>query len=180
MVQATLAAVLLSLFPLSAEARSTTVLQLQRVNFKPEKRLVYDLNYDSASCEVNAADPFDAYYRDNATGQRLEKFSTESMRYFGPAALAARKSEIELRFKALEEIQQKLGIRAQILIRLEMADGKCTPSAEITYSNKRFTLEKINISMTKAFGIPNGVEWVQVKGRSERGPLTDCVAGKCN
>lgn len=183
MSQALLAAVFLSLLPLSAFAKSTTVVQLQRVNYKEEKRLVYDLNYDPAACEIAKADPFDAYYRDNSSGQRLEKFSRESVRYFGPRVDPAkvRSNEVPLHFQALAEIQDKLGIRAQILVRLEKDGERCVPSAEITYKNQRFTLEKIFIRMKKALGIPTGVEWVLVTGKREDGSaVRDCVAGDCD
>lgn len=182
MLAALLAAVFLFAFPASAAAKSTTVVQLQRVNYKEEKRLVYDLNYDPASCEIHKADPFGAYYRDNATGERLEKFSRESTRYFGPRLDGARISanEVPLHFQALAEIQDKLGLRAQILVRLVKDGERCLPSAEITYKNQRFTLEKIFIKMKKSFGIPTGVEWVLVKGKREDGSaVSDCVAGDC-
>ena len=182
MSQALLAAVFLSLLPLSASAKSTTVVQLQRVNYKEEKRLVYDLNYDENTCEIRTKAPFDAYYRENSSGQRLEKFSSESTRYFGPRLEGARltPSEVPLHFQALREIQDKLGIRAQILVRLEKDGERCVPSAEITYKNQRFTLEKIFIRMKKALGIPTGVEWVLVTGKREDGSaVKDCVAGDC-
>jgi|GEM_PF-4901331 len=173
-------AALLLLSP-ATQAKTTQVLELQRVNYKPEKKLVYDLDFNPATCEINRARPFDVYYRDNATGAREPDFSGNSQSYFGPRLDNAQRGprEIELAFKGFDEIEKALNMRAEILIRLEKTDGKCAAFAEITYGKKRFTLERIEILVTKVLGIPNGVEWVLLKGRGDSGRVVDCVAGDC-
>jgi hypothetical protein len=181
MTQAILVTIALFLLPQISLGGSATVLQIYRVNFKPEKRLVYELNFNG-DCEITKSEPFDVYYRENKTGQRLEKFSNESQRYFGPQINSNdfKTYEIPLHFRALTDIQEKLGTRAQILVRIFKENGKCEASAEITYRNKRFTLKSINIKMEKTLGIPTGVAWVMVNGLKEDGsPYKDCVAGEC-
>lgn len=181
MTKAILASLCLIAVPFGAQAATTTVLQLQRTNYKPEKLLVYDLSYDASTCAINRKAPWDVYYRDNSTGQRLEQFSSDSARYFGPRAAIRAADEISLSFLALEEIQKQLGERVSITARLDKIDGKCVVSSEISYRNQRFSLEKIFIKMKKTFGFPSGVESLLVTGKADDGaPVRNCVAGNCN
>lgn len=160
-------------------AQTSTVLELQRTNYKPEKLLVYDLSYDSSSCTIHRRTAFDTYYRDNKTGRRLDQFSSDSKRYFGPRTdLPVYETEAPLSFLALEEIQKELGERVQLTARLEKVDGRCVASSEITYRKQRYTLEKIFIKMKKVFGFPAGVESVILTGRNPDGSkVRDCVVG---
>jgi len=164
-----------------SEAKSSTVLELQRVNYKNEKRLIYDLNFNPATCEIDRNQPFDTYYRDNKTGARDPEFSKSSEKFFGPRLEGVRISahEAPLSFKGFDEIEIALNMRARLVARVERVQGKCVASAEITYTTKRFTIERIELKVKKALGIPNGVEWVLLKGRGERGRIVDCVAGDC-
>lgn len=166
----------------SAFADSAPVLTVQRVNYKPEKRLVYDLQFDKNACQINTAKPFDVYYRENKGGKRLPDFSSDSRDYFGPRYDAAKTTptQVALEFKAFDEIQKETGVRGEILVTLNNASGNCVASAEITYSNQRYTLEHIDIKVTKVFGFPSGVEWVQLQGKNAEGPVKDCVVGSCN
>lgn len=174
-------ATLLSSSPTVAEAATAPVLKLQRTNYKPDKRLDYDLSFNPATCEINRNEPFDVYYRDNNSGQRLDEFSGNSQKYFGPRVDSSfiGAKQASLRFEAFDEIQTKLKMRAEIMARIELVNGKCVVTTEITYGKKRYQLERINIEMKKIFGMPSGVEWVQLKGRDARGPVTDCVVGEC-
>jgi hypothetical protein len=167
--------------PAYAEAKSVTVVQLQRTNYKPEKRLHYDLNYNPANCEIQRQKPFDAYYVDNDTGERIEKFSSDSVKYFGPKFDPSKvlPHEAELSFGAFEEIQESLGTHARLLFRIESVNGKCEAQAEVTYKNKRYQLLRIELEVKKILGFPSGVKWVRLKGKSERGPVVDCVTGGC-
>jgi len=172
-------ALLLSLAPI---AEASPLLTVQRVNYKPEKGLVYELVFNKETCQINVAAPFEVYYRDNRSKQRLPDFSSDSRDYFGPRLDAAKitPTQAALEFKAFDEIQKETGVRAEILARLDNSSGECLASAEITYGNQRYTLEHIDIKVTKFLGFPNGVEWVQLKGINAEGPVVDCVVGKCN
>jgi hypothetical protein len=182
MTKAIIASLCLVAVPFGAQAATTTVLRLQRTNYKPEKVLVYDLSYDASTCAINRKVTWDVYYRENSTGQRVEQFSNDSARYFGPKSfMRPAAEEISLSFLALEEIQKQLGERVNITASLEKIDGKCVVTSEISYRNKRFSLEKIFIKMKKTFGFPSGVESLLVTGRADDGtPVRDCVAGTCN
>lgn len=182
MTKAIIASLCLIAVPFGAQAATTTVLQLQRTNYKPEKLLVYDLSYDASTCAISRKAPWDVYYRDNSTGQRLEQFSSDSARYFGPkSSLRAAADEISLSFLALEEFQKQLGERVSITASVDKIDGKCVVTSEISYRNQRFTLEKIFIKMKKTFGFPSGVESLIVTGKADDGSaVRDCVAGNCN
>lgn len=162
------------------QARTSPVLELQRVNYKPEKKLVYELDYNPSSCEINRERPFDVYYKDNATGEREPDFSKNSEKFFAPRSVPVSARKVALEFKGFDEIEQAVGMRAELLVLLDKSEGKCAPHAEITYGKSRFTLERIELKVKKALlGIPNGVEWVQLKGRGEKGRVVDCVAGDC-
>jgi hypothetical protein len=160
-------------------AKTSQVLELQRVNYKPEKKLVYELDYNPASCEINRARPFDFYYKDNSSGERELEISSNSRKFFAPRAENIGAHEATLAFMGFDEIERALGVRATLTTRVEKIDGKCVASTELSYANKRYTLERIEIQVKKALGIPSGVEWVRLKGRSERGRVVDCVAGDC-
>lgn len=164
----------------SAQADAVNVLQLQRVNYKPEKVLQYDLHVNAATCEIRRNSPFEVYYRDKTTGRRLPDFSGNSQEYFGPRAVNVGANQAELQFEALDQIQKELEMRATLLMRSEKVDGKCVTTTEISYGNKRYELKEIFLKMKKTFGIPTGLDWVRLKGKSERGPIDDCVTGGCN
>ncbi len=160
-------------------AKSSQILELQRVNFKPEKKLVYELDYNPSSCEINKEKPFIVYYKDNATGEREADFSKNSEKFFGPRDTAVSTRQVALEFKGFDEIEQAINVRATLTAYLEKNGEKCSAFAEISYAKKRYMLERIEIQVKKALGIPNGVEWIMLKGRDNGAKVADCVAGSC-
>ncbi len=175
--------ILLSIFSIfcTAPAWAETVLTIQRVNFKNFKKLHYDLIYSAATCEIKTSTPFDVYYRDNASGERLPDFSSDSQDYFGPRIDRSRLSPtaVALEFKAFDEIQNATRRPAEILVRLEKVGNRCKARAEISYEGRAFTLENIDIKVKTFLGLPSGVEWVRLDGSDSEGKLEDCVVGNC-
>lgn len=45
---------------------------------------------------------------------------------------------------------------------------------------KCYIILHIDLMLKKTLGFPSGVEWVKWKGRSDRGSISDCVAGRCH
>lgn len=167
---------------LVANADTKTVLTLTRVNYKNYKLLHYDIEFDSQTCSINTKRPFDVYYEDIRTGERMSDFSSDSEKYFGPRIDSKQVSahEAVLNFKSLEEIQKATGTPARIVVKVQGASGRCTTEAWIGYADQSYILDHMDIKVTKTFGFPTGVEWLQLKGHDDRGPIVDCVVGSCD
>lgn len=165
------------LLSLSAYAGTSTVLTLQRLNYKPEKKLIYDLNYNTATCEFNLDDPFDIYYRDNVTGERLPEFSKDSVKYFGLKKNSATwtPTAVALEFKALDEIKKATKTEATIVVSLSVVDGTCTTSTQYNDGQKSFELSHINIQSKLTLGLPLGVDWVSMQTPDAE----ICMLGDC-
>jgi hypothetical protein len=164
-------------------AESRPVLTLQRVNYKPEKRLVYAVNYDPDKCVIDEKNPLEVYYRDNHSSERLTEFSNDSREYFGPRIDPAKQTDtaIELQFKALDEIQTKSGMPATITINVyRPSEATCEPYAEITYADKNFVLERIDLMARLFAGFPVGVKWVRLSGYDSEQEYEECVLGDCS
>lgn len=166
----------------AASAESITILTLQRTNYKPEKQLVYDVMVDPTSCELSKQAPFDVYYVNNSTGERLPSFSADSREYFGPRVNPATTTAHQalLEFKAFDEIQNETGIPAQIAVTTVKDSSKgCGARAVISYSGKSYVLVHIDLAMKLTFGFPSGVDWVRLEGLDGSGDVRDCVIGAC-
>lgn len=164
----------------SAFADSRTLFSLDRVNYRPEKRLRYDLSFDAATCQVNASAPLDVYYIDKATGRRISEFSSLSREYFGPRLNAGdvTPTSVRIRFRAFDEIQNVVG-PATLVGRVSQGSDGCEVHTEVSYERKAFILDHIDLKLEKAFGFPVGLEWVLVHGVSGSRPVEDCLIGSC-
>lgn len=169
---------------LTTPAAAESALTVHRVNFKNTKLLHYDLNYDARKCVINPNQPFDVYYTDTASGARLSELSSDSQDYFGPRIKGpAQANQVELQFKAFDEIQKATNMRGQITVKLENVDGQCRPRTEIAYQSRvprRYELLHIDIKMKLTFGFPTGVSYVLLKGKENGAAVTDCVVGRCD
>ncbi|MCC6138923.1 MAG: hypothetical protein IT287_09835 [Bdellovibrionaceae bacterium] len=179
-----LSAVVFLFIPHLSLAASSTVLTLQRLNYKSEKKLHYDVVYDDATCEIDLSSPFDVYYRDNTTGERLAEFSKDSAKYFGPKTQTAvwTRETVSLEFTAFDEIKKATNSEEkQILVSVfANAQGGCESKAEFVSASETYVLKNIDIQATKLLGVPVGVDWVLLTGETEIGPVSSCVVGSCN
>jgi hypothetical protein len=172
-----IAIILVGLLSFSASAETTTALTLQRLNYKPEKKLIYDLNYDAASCEINLLNPFDVYYRDNQTGERLPEFSKDSEKYFGLQKNSSvwTPTSVAFEFKALDEIKKATGTDVTIIVNMSIVDGACTATTVYSDGVVSYNISNINIQSKIKFGLPLGVDWVSLQS-----PEAEiCVLGDC-
>ncbi len=166
----------------SSFAASQTVLTIQRVNYKAEKLLKYDVIYDQLTCAINTSKPFDVYYIEKATGQRLADFSSDSADYFGPHLAANRTSStgVLLQFKAFEEIKTQTGLRGEIVVTSERQGTNCVLASHVSYSNKKYILKHIDLAMKLTFGFPTGIKWVNLNGQDDQlQPVSECIVGSC-
>lgn len=169
--------VLIGLFSISASAETTTILTLQRLNYKPEKKLFYDINYNSTTCEINLENPFDIYYRDNNSGDRLTEFSKDSAKYFGLKKNSAiwTPTAVALEFRALDEIKKATGTDANIIVSMSLVDGVCKTSTIYSDGLVNYEISNINIQSKLTLGLPLGVEWVSL----QTSEAEVCVLGAC-
>lgn len=165
-----------------AHADSITVFSLQRLNYKPEKKLIYDINYDATTCELNLTTPFDVYYRDNTTGERLTEFSNDSAKYFGPRMQTSvwTAQSISVEFTALDEIKKATNSQASIIVTMRTENDICAPVAEYRDGTENYVLKNIDIQVRKVLGFPVGVAWVHMTGESAFGLVSQCAVGTCN
>lgn len=172
-------AVIFSTF--AASAATSTVLTLQRLNYKPEKKLVYDINYDTDTCEIQLESPFDVYYRDNVTGEHLAEFSQDSQKYFGLKLNSSvwEKNAVALEFKALDEIKKGTKTDARIVVSIEKVGETCVATTEYSNGLDNLAITNIDIQSKLTFGLPLGVEWVSLHSTTEQGVLKTCVLGSC-
>lgn len=168
-------------FTFTASAETSTVLTLQRLNYKPEKKLIYDLNYNATTCEIELSNPFDVYYRDNNTGERLAEFSKDSQKYFGLKANASTwmTNAVSLEFKALDEIKKATQTDASIVVSIEKIGEQCVTTTEYSNGADKLEISNIDIQSKLTFGLPLGVDWVSLLSETTQGPVKICVLGDC-
>ncbi len=167
--------------PVRADS-SATLFTLIRTNYKPEKVLHYDLVFDAKKCVINDGQPFDVYYVDAQTGERLTEFSSNSAQYFSPRLNEAHvtKTSAELNFKALDEVRKLTGIDAKIVGVITRTPSGCEVTAELHDGNSVSQLEEIVLKMKIKFGLPVGVQWVKVKVLNNGQAFERCLTDQCD
>lgn len=165
----------------SMATQTQAIFTLKRVNYKPEKLLHYDLVFDAAKCAIDANNPFDVYYVDINTNERLTEFSSNSQQYFSPRLNEANltKTTAELNFKALDEIRKISGSDQKIIASLYKDNSGCHAKAEIIGAGTSSVLEQIEIKMKLKFGLPMGVAWVLIHELVNNQPVDRCLTDKC-
>lgn len=160
----------------------STLFSLERINYKPEKILHYDVSYDSNACLFTQKNPFDLYYVDRVSGERLSEFSSNSKQYFSPEILdsATGQSQIELNFKALEEIRSALNTDQKIFVILKQVEGQCLAEARIEGEGRSSQLLKIEMKMKIKFGLPVNTVWVQTTENYQGEVIKNCLTDACN
>ena len=184
-----LSGVLTFLVGLTAQAAITlpggTLFTLHRSNYKPQKTLIYQAHSDGQICQFDVKNPLEVYYLVDEKGTvTRETMSADSQKYFGPTVNAATltPSSFEFTFSALQEAAiLPVADRKLRAVVTTAAGGACgAPEAYIRYKAADHKLSNIEIQISKVFGIPTGVDWVNMTILDSDGkPKTICLQGSC-
>jgi hypothetical protein len=166
-----------------AELTRSTLFTLNRINFKPEKTLHYDLLFDSESCTINQEKPLDIFYLfEEEVPPRREDMSPDSQKYFGAQWEQENLGERDMEFTTLtiQKFETIAEEDRKYMVEVFETDEGCEPVARIRYGDKLYQLVNISTKVKLFLGWPTGAKWVQLTVINEFGESeTLCAAGKC-
>ncbi len=164
-----------------ASAKSR-LFSLYRTNYYTEKTMVYDLKHDQ-DCNIPSTSAFDVYFVQTKNGQRLSDFSKQNRDYFFPTQIVKESaSTLRFKFKALDEMGQKMNKSLALRVSIVKTGQKCRTQLDLVsgqslvFSNLiRFEVEFI-LKEYLAFGKqPSGLSWVAVFSPKNQ----VCLLGSC-
>lgn len=131
----------------------TTLFNVFRTNYKPDKVLHYNVQLNS-DCSIHS-DPFDIFYVQNQ--ERIE-LSATSRDYYNPKSIDfLGRFSLKYSFKALEEFS---GSQARIQVfSFRAQNGYCDAWAFAEFRGQIYALESFDLKMKLIFGFPTGMDY---------------------
>jgi len=129
--------------------------------------LEYGINVHPKTCRIaktgNGAPAFNTFWIMGEEDGRRKQMTSDDRQRMGPIVLANETNKVVFKMNAFKEVPLK---KKEITIEAKMVDGQCRVKGYVTLNDGReMNLDKIWAKLSYFFGVPTGVNYLQVYGQ---------------